>query len=127
MAGSHHHGEECDCGCHEGHGYHESDCGCGGHGGEEREEQCGCGGHHGHHQEQHHGPHHHDHCSCGCHHSPGCRCEGEGRAYGFQRRFRSRVEQVAELEAYLKELEAEAQGVRERMEELRSGMEKPQA
>lgn len=37
----------------------------------------------------------------------------------FHRHFRTRAEQIAELEAYLKELEAEVQAVKERIEELR--------
>ncbi|MBI4492854.1 MAG: hypothetical protein HY690_08695 [Chloroflexi bacterium] len=44
---------------------------------------------------------------------------------GFQRRFRTREERIAELEAYLRELEAEAQGVREALEELRRGQQPP--
>lgn len=125
MCGSHHHHGECGCGCHDDHRRHKNDCGCSGHGEEEREEQCRCGGHHGHHQEQYHGLHHDR--SCGCHHGYDCHCQGEGRGLGFERRFRSRAELIAKLEAYLKELEAEAQGVREHMEELRLGVAQPQA
>jgi len=39
---------------------------------------------------------------------------------GFRRRFHNRAELIAKLEAYLKDLEAEAQGVREKLEKLRS-------
>ena len=38
---------------------------------------------------------------------------------GAGRRFRSREERAAELEAYLSDLEAESQGVREAIQELR--------
>jgi hypothetical protein len=41
------------------------------------------------------------------------------RGFGFRRRFRTRQERIGELEGYLKELEAEAQGVREALEDLR--------
>ncbi len=44
----HHHGEHCDCGCHE-HEHHHHD------------EHCDCG----HHDHEHH--HHDEHCDCGCH------------------------------------------------------------
>lgn len=72
-------------------GRHEADCGC-------------------HHGGYGHGAHGHRHeCCCG---------EGEG-AQGFRRRFHGRAERVAGLEAYLKDLEAEAQGVREALDELR--------
>jgi len=92
MHEGHHHGEGYGCGQHGSHAYHEGDCGC------------GCSQHHGHHTWRH--------CHCCC-------CQPvEGH---FRRRFRSRAEQIAELEEYLKELEAEAQGVREALEALRSG------
>lgn len=71
----------------------------------------------------------HHEADCGCHHggygygahSHGheCRCQEGEFGRGFGRRFRSRDERVAELEAYLKDLEAEAQGVREALDELR--------
>ena len=102
MCGSHHHHDEGHgCGCHEGHGHHEGDRGWGGHEGGEREEGCGCGGHH-----------EHGHYGCGC--------RGEGPGFGLRRHFQSRAEQIEELEAYLKELEAEAQGVRGHLEDFRS-------
>ncbi|OGO05091.1 MAG: hypothetical protein A2Y60_05815 [Chloroflexi bacterium RBG_13_54_9] len=41
------------------------------------------------------------------------------RPMGFNRRFLSREERIAALEQYLKDLEGEAQGVRERLAQLR--------
>jgi hypothetical protein len=59
---------------------------------------------------------------CGGHHGWGegasCCCGG-GHPSGFQRRFSTREEEAAALEDYLKELEAEAKGVRERLAEIR--------
>ena len=49
-------------------------------------------------------------CSCGC----DC-CQGQG----FQRRYQTKAEQVAELEAYLGELKTEVQAVEERLADLR--------
>ena len=45
------------------------------------------------------------------------------RHMGFRRRFLSREERIAALEQYLKGLEGEAQGVRERLAELRGTTE----
>ena len=118
MCEGHRHGEGGGCG--EGHGQHhggEHACGCGEHHGGSQHAACGCGGHGGHHSE--------GDCSCGCHHGGDSRCGGScachagSRERGFQRRFRTREEQIAELETYLKELEAEAQGVREAIAGLR--------
>ncbi len=122
MCESHHHHEGHECGCHEGHGHHEGDCGCGGHGHGEHEEGCGCEGHHGHHPEhQHHGP------GYFAGHQGSC-CHGRGEwSFGFHRHFRSGAERISELEAYLKELEAEAQGVREHVDALRSTRAQPGA
>ncbi len=50
---------------------------------------------------------------------------GPGPMGGFRRRFRTRDERIAELEAYLRELEAEAQGVREALERLRQRQQPP--
>ena len=60
---------------------------------------------------------------CGGHHgwgneSSSCCCGG-GHPFGFQRRFSTREEEAAALEDYLKELEAEAKGVRKRLVEMR--------
>jgi hypothetical protein len=82
--------------------------------------------HHGHGHHRSHGCEHHEghgdhgHWSCGCHdrgEDDGCRC-GEGGG-GFQRRFQSKGEIIAELEHYLSELKAEAGAVEERLRELR--------
>jgi len=100
-----------------------------------------CHEEHEHHHEHHHGHHHcHKHhgegdrdhhsecrcCGCGCHCEcgPGCGCGGErhgceDKNRGFPRRFRSKAEKLAKLEAYLSELKAEAQAVEERLAELR--------
>ncbi|MFH0768291.1 MAG: hypothetical protein V1932_01830 [Chloroflexota bacterium] len=71
-----------------------------------KEEDCGCGGHE---------PHGHHGCSCGCHQHHG--------GMGFHRRFVSREEIAARLEEYLKQLQAEAKGVEERISELKKGQE----
>ena len=58
-------------------------------------------------------------CCCGGdHRQHGCCCGG-GHPSGFQRRFSTKEEETAGLEDYLKELEAEAEGVRERLAEIR--------
>jgi hypothetical protein len=103
--------------------YREEDCGCGGHGhhhGEqhvERQESgggaCGCGGH-GHQGQGMNSQWHHGGATCGCHHHG---------AMGFHRRFVSREEVVSRLEEYLKQLQAEANGVEERIAELKKGKE----
>jgi len=108
MCGGHHHGAECE----HGHSHHEGECGCGGHHGGAHDGECGCGGHHSHHGHE------------GCH--QGHDWGWGGRCYGFWRRFRSREERLVGLEAYLKELEAEAQGVREALAELQ-GSQPPKA
>jgi hypothetical protein len=70
-----------------------------------------CGGHHGWGEGAS--------CCCGGGHwQHGCCCGG-GHPSGFQRRFSTREEEAAALEDYLKELEAEAKGVRERLAEIR--------
>jgi len=94
---------------------------------------CGGGGHHG-----HHGGGYGQRCSCGCgcschqgggcgcschqgggHHGggscgqQGCSCGGGSDAPRLQRRFFSKQERSGDLEAYLRDLEAEAQAVRE--------------
>ena len=96
--------------------HNEQDCGCGQHDKhhgqpyEERHEghsgDCGCGGHE---------PHGHHGCSCGCHQHHG--------GMGFHRRFVSRDEIISKLEEYLKQLQAEAKGVEERIAELKKGQE----
>ena len=99
--------------------HNEEDCGCGQHGkhhGEQHEERheghsgdCGCGGHE--HQGMDRERHQHGGCSCGCHqHHGGMR---------FHRHFISREEIIIRLEEYLKQLQAEAKGVEERIAEMK--------
>ena len=122
--GHHGSGSASHCCCGGGHAQHGRDCG-----GYSRQ-GCGCGCEHP------------PECHCGCHHglgsASGCCC-GEDHArhtcgcgshsrHGscdehpprFHRRFRSREDDVAGLEQYLKDLEGEAKGVRERLAELRT-------
>jgi hypothetical protein len=54
-----------------------------------------------------------DGCECNC----GCECCGGGDQ--FHRRYQTKEEQVAELEAYLSELKLEVQAVEERLADLR--------
>jgi len=51
--------------------------------------------------------------TCGCGHH-------EGSPFGFHRRFVSRAERIAELEAYLAELQAEAKAVEEYLAGLKA-------
>lgn len=57
----------------------------------------------------------------GCCQGAGCGCGCGPGGLDFSRYFSSRTERIAELEAYLKGLEAEAAGVRERLSGLRGG------
>lgn len=78
--------------CDEKHG--QCDCGCGeGRGG------CDCD------------------CDCGC--GCGCCCDCGCHAGKFQRRYKTKAEQIAELERYLAELKTELQAVEERLADLR--------
>ncbi len=99
-----HHGRH-DCGCEHGRHHGRHDCGC------ERQnpqdcncheeqtaEDCGCG----------HGHQRHDHPRTCC---------GGGQ---FHRRFQTRAEQIAVLEAYLHDVQAEVQAVEERIAELKA-------
>jgi hypothetical protein len=69
------------------------------------------------------GASHEDHyycCTEGC--SGGsCRCDEECTCKGghFQRRFKTKAEQIAELESYLSELKKEVQAVEEMLADLR--------
>lgn len=57
-----------------------------------------------------------DACNCG----DGCGCDCEcGCGHHFQRRFQTKAEQIAELEAYLAELKLEVQAVEEHLADLR--------
>ena len=109
-----HHEDERECGRghFEGHHHprHGEECGR-----EERVERhhhyrhdggCGCG-HHGEQTEHHHGEWH---CGCGC--------GSWDSRMTFRRRFQTREERVAWLREYLKDLQAEAQAVEERIVEL---------
>lgn len=51
------------------------------------------------------------------HHGRGC-CDAD-HGFGFRRRFVSREEKIARLEAYLADLQAEAKGVQEKLARLR--------
>ena len=57
-------------------------------------------------------------CECGCHCNCGCDCCCE-RDHHFHRRYRTKAEQIAELEAYLAELKLEVQAVEERLADLK--------
>ena len=54
-------------------------------------------------------------CDCGC--SGDCDCCGGGN--NFQRRYQTKSEQIAELEAYLSELKLEVQAVEEHLVDLK--------
>jgi hypothetical protein len=54
-------------------------------------------------------------CSCGCDNSCKCSCH-TGR---FDRRYQTKAEQIAELEAYLDELKTEVLAVEEHLDDLR--------
>ena len=73
---------------------------------------------------------------CHCDHPTGhdCECEGHGHAcscgegececgchggHHFERRFQTKAEQIAELEAYLTDLKAEVHAVEEHLADLR--------
>ena len=95
-----------DCGCEQHGSYHGEQHGDRpeGHGGD-----CGCGGHED--QGMDRERHHHGGCSCGCHqHHGGMR---------FHRHFISHEEIITRLEEYLKQLQAEAKGVEERIAEMK--------
>lgn len=67
-------------------------------------------GHHGHHS--HRGYYGHTGCCCGP--------AAWGPGLPFRRRFPTREERITGLEAYLKDLQAEADAVKERIVELES-------
>ncbi len=62
--------------------------------------------------------------SCGCHADTECGCEGACRCGGhpghFERRYQTKAEQIADLEAYLGELKTEVQAVEEHLADLRN-------
>jgi hypothetical protein len=102
----------------------------------------GCGDRHEHHHRHHHGGHHdrqecrcEERCGCEskrdceCESGSECRCQQERGACecgcsccgdgGFRRRYKTKAEQIAELESYLGELKAEVSAAEERLAELR--------
>ncbi len=61
---------------------------------------------------------HHNH-ACGCGHGEeACQCGQTGQ---FRRRFQTKEEQIASLEQYLAELQAETRAVNERITQLKKG------
>lgn len=58
---------------------------------------------------------------CGCEEGQerGCSCECHGHGTHFERRYQTKAEQIAELEAYLSELKTEVQAVEEHLADLR--------
>ena len=56
--------------------------------------------------------------NCGCHseHACGCGCGCSGH---FERRYQTKAEQIADLEAYLHDLKLEVQAVEEHLADLR--------
>lgn len=61
-----------------------------------------------------------ENCGCQSDHECGCGCEcGCHHAFGFERRFQTKAEKIAELEAYLSELKTEVQAVEEHLVDLR--------
>jgi hypothetical protein len=99
-----HREKNCCCGEHGTHHGEQNEARPEGHGGD-----CGCGGH------THHGVgregHHDGGCGCGCHQPHG--------GMKFHRHFISREDMVTRLEEYLKQLQAEAKGVEERIAEMK--------
>ena len=98
--GKKHHEKEHECreNCEKGVCECGASCSCGEQHHGECGEGCGCG----------------EQCNCGlCHDSPCC-CG----CHHFQRRFQTKAEQVAELEAYLAELKLEVQAVEELLADL---------
>lgn len=102
------------CGGHHGWGGGSQCCGGGSHPGH----GCRCGHGSGCRRGGHHGGGGGSQCCCGGGgHSQG-NCCGE-RPFGFRRWFSTAEDEAATLEQYLKDLEAEAKGVRERLAELK--------
>jgi hypothetical protein len=57
--------------------------------------------------------------NCGCGDGCDCGCECCGGDSRFQRRYLTKAEQAAELEAYLADLKLEVQAVEERLADLK--------
>jgi len=86
--------------------------------------------HHFHPRDDWHGHdhHHHHHCCCCCGPDRGHRdwpenFRGWDAGFGLRRHFLSNKELLEGLQRYLEELENEASGVREAIEELKAEME----
>jgi hypothetical protein len=58
-------------------------------------------------------------CGCGCEGDCGDTCECGCHQEHFQRRYQTKAEKIAELEAYLSELKLEVQAVEEHLADLR--------
>jgi len=123
------------------HGRHHGDCGRGDQGGCKCGCECGCGRGHCDCDRKHVsdtcacGEHNDSSCQCGQGEHDTCECAGGHATHGqrFERRFISRAERAAELEAYLgqlrseidageaylKDIRAEAQAVEERITALK--------
>jgi hypothetical protein len=56
---------------------------------------------------------------CGCSTDGECGCECHCHEQHFERRYQTKAEQIAELEAYLSELKLEVQAVEEHLADLR--------
>ncbi|MBN2076437.1 MAG: hypothetical protein JW762_12880 [Dehalococcoidales bacterium] len=73
-----------------------------------------------HHTQTERSHHHHGGCGCAKHSQPhqthGCGCHHHGY---LTRRFPTREEMISEMEEYLKQLQAEAKGVEERLAEMK--------
>jgi hypothetical protein len=58
-------------------------------------------------------------CDCGCDCEVGDSCECSCHKQHFERRYQTKAEQIAELEAYLGQLKLEVQAVEEHLADLR--------
>ena len=58
-------------------------------------------------------------CDCQSDQECSCDCDCGGHAGHFERRYQTKAEQVAELEAYLEDLKTEVQAVEEHLADLR--------
>jgi hypothetical protein len=56
---------------------------------------------------------------CGCESEGECGCQCSCHDSHFERRYQTKAEQIAELEAYLNELKLEVQAVEEHLADLR--------
>lgn len=102
-----HHGQEGGhCGCERPRDSHGPSCTCGCH----ENEPCTCGCH---------SPKHQGGCTCSCHDHDEQACHCGGR-HVFRRRFITREERIARLQAYLDALRQEAQAVEEHIAAIRA-------